>query len=113
MSDASRFFAASRGLEEAMKASTAFEEVKREAALDIDGERLYIVRGDTLGSEEDLYLETIVRGAQRDDPNDPYRRVYLELDDELRTRVDERVARAAGEPPGTRLAGGGTEGGTA
>jgi hypothetical protein len=113
VSDASRFFAANRGLEHAMKGSTAFQEVKREAALDIDDERLYIVRGDTLGSEEDLYLETIVRGAQRDDPNDPYRRVYLELDDELRMRVDERVAGAASERHGTRLAGGGTEGGMA
>jgi hypothetical protein len=106
-------FAAHRGLEEAMKASTAFEEVKRQAALDIDDERLYIVRGDTLGTEQDLYLETVVRGAQRDDPSDPYRRVYLELDDEVRILVDERVAVAAGKRPQTRLAGEGSEGGTA
>ncbi len=79
-----------------MRSSSAFEAVKREAALDIDEERLYIVRGDTLGTEEDLFLEAVVRGAQRDDSEDPYRQVYLELGEEGRALVDERVERTEG-----------------
>jgi hypothetical protein len=82
MSDAGRFLAEHRELGHAMRSSSAFEAVKREAALDIDEERLYIVRGDTLGTEEELFLEAVVRGAQRDEAEDPYRRVYLELDDQ-------------------------------
>ncbi len=96
-----------------MRSSSAFEAVKREAALDIDEERLYIVRGDTLGTEEDLFLEAVVRGAQRDDAEDPYRRVYLELDDEGRALVDERVERATGHVAGASSGGTGTEGGMA
>ena len=91
MKDPSRFLAANRWLIDAMQSSTAFEAVKRGAALDIDDERLYIVRGDTLGSEEDLFLEAVVRGAQCDDPTDPVRQVYLELDDHQRAIVDERI----------------------
>ena len=91
MSDAGRFLAANRWLVDAMRSSAAFEAVKGEAALDIDDERLYIVRGDTLGSEEELYLEALVRGAQCDDPTDPVRRVYLELDDHQRAIVNERI----------------------
>lgn len=93
-----------------MRRSAAFEPVKRAAALEIDGETLYIVRGDTLGSEEDLFVEAIVRGAQRDDPDDPTRKVYLELDDEQRALVDERIETRAGGPAQGRPASGGRKG---
>ncbi len=93
-----------------MRSSSAFDAVKREAALDIDEERLYIVRGDTLGTEEDLFLETVVQGAQRDDADDPSRQVYLELDDEQRALVDERIGRAVGQQVHGGPAAGGTEG---
>ena len=91
MSDPDRSLGANRWLVDAMRSSTAFEAVKREAALDIDDERLYIVRGDTLGSEQELYLEALVRGAQCDNPTDPVRQVYLELDDHQRAVIDERI----------------------
>lgn len=113
MSEASRFLARHGELADAMRASSAFETVKRDAALDIDEERLYIVRGDTLGSEEDLFLETLVRGAQRDDPDDPARQVYLELDDDQRALVDERIGRGVGQRAHGGPAAGGTQGGLA
>jgi hypothetical protein len=69
----------------------AFELLKEQASLDIDGERLYIVRGDTLGSEADLLLEALVVGAQLDDPTDPRRALYLDLDDGLRMSIDARI----------------------
>lgn len=106
MNDAGAFLAAHPSLAEAMRTSTAFDGIRRQALLDIDGERLYIVRGDTLGSEEELFVEALVRGAQHGvsggprpaptdpaDPSDPDRALYLELTDEQRALVDERVRR--------------------
>jgi len=74
-----------------MTDSTAFARVRERAALDVDGEQLYIVRGDTLGDEEDLLLEAAIRGAQSRDPSDPNRAVYLDLDEETREVIDQRV----------------------
>ena len=74
-----------------MRSSAAFEAIRDKATLEIDAERLYIVRGDTLGDEEDLFLETLVRGAQASDPNDPNRKVYLELDKDMREVIEQRV----------------------
>jgi hypothetical protein len=91
VSDASGFLRAHPALRRAMEASSAFRDIKRQAALDVDEERLYIVRGDTLGSAEDLFVEAVVRGAQQVDPDDRYRAVYLELDDQVRALIDQRV----------------------
>jgi len=74
-----------------MTSSPSFAAVRDKAVLEVDEERLYIVRGDTLGDEEDLFLETLIRGAQQSDPGDPHRTVYLELDDEMREAIDRRV----------------------
>ena len=93
MNDAGAFLAAHPSLAEAMRTSSAFDRIRRQALLDIDGERLYIVRGDTLGSEEELFVEALVRGAQGPDPGDAERALYVELTDEQRALVDERVRR--------------------
>jgi hypothetical protein len=79
------------GLLRMMATSPEFAAVRDGAALDIDDERLYIVRGDTLGDEEELFVEALVRGAQATRPDDPNRAVYLALDDEMREVVDRRV----------------------
>ena len=52
-------------------ASKRFAHVRDAAGLDVDGERLYIVRGDTFGDEADLYLETLVRVLYNHRPDDP------------------------------------------
>ena len=95
MSDAAAFMKANPGLEHAMTASKRFAHVRDAAGLDVDGERLYIVRGDTFGNEADLYLETLVRGAHTDRPDDPNRAVFLELDDELQAVVRRRAELSA------------------
>ena len=91
MSGAREFVQSHPGLVRVMASSEAFASIKDGAALEIDGVREFIVRGDTFGEEEDLFVETLVRGAQSTDPNDPSRVVYEQLDDELRAVVDERV----------------------
>lgn len=74
-----------------MESSSSFAELRERALLEIDDERLYIVRGDTLGDEEDLFLEALVRGAQASEPADVYRAVYEDLDDESREVINERM----------------------
>lgn len=100
MSDAADFLALHPGLEDVMRASERFARIRDDAALEVDAERLYIVRGDTLGEEADLYLETLVRGARSDHPDDPNRAVFLELDDELQGVVRRRAEGSAPEGTG-------------
>jgi hypothetical protein len=94
VSTAREFVRSHPGLARAMQSAATFAAIKDRAALDIDDdERLYIVRGDTLGDEEDLFVEALVRGAQSEDPADLNRALYLEIDDEARQAVDQRVNR--------------------
>jgi hypothetical protein len=99
LSDAADFLSTHPGLEDAMRASERFARLREGALLEVDEERLYIVRGDTLGDEADLYLETLVRGARSERPDDPNRAVFLELNDELQDVVRRRAEGSA--PEGT------------
>lgn len=81
-----------------MASSSSFGVLRDRTVLEIDAERLYIVRGDTLGDEEDLFLEALIRGAQASDATDPYRAVYLDLDDEMREVIDQRMRGPRSEP---------------
>ena len=92
VSSASEFVRAHPGLRRAMAELPAFAEVRERAALEVDDEPLYIVGGDTLGDEEELFVETLARGVHSDDPNDPNRVVYLGLDDELQDVVRQRIS---------------------
>jgi hypothetical protein len=100
MSDAADFLATHPGLEDAMRVSEWFPQVREAAVFEVDAERLYIVRGDTLGDEADLYLETLVRGARSEHPDDTNRAVFLELDDELQEVVRRRAEGSAPEGTG-------------
>lgn len=100
MTSAGEFVRANPGLEAAMRTSEPFARVRQGAVLELDDERLYIVRGDTLGDEAELFVETVVRGAQASDPSDPTREVYLELDDGLRALVRQRIEGATARPEG-------------
>jgi len=98
VSDACRFVRAHPTLSAAMGASVAFPPLRDGAAIEVDDERLYIVHGDTLGDVEDLYLESLVRGALATDEDDPNRAVYLELEPPARALVDQRLSDAGMVP---------------
>jgi hypothetical protein len=100
MSDAADLLHEHPGLERTMSTSERFARIRDGAVLEVDAERLYIVRGDTLGDEADLYLETLVRGACSERPDDPNRAVFLELDDELQDVVRRRAEGSAPEGTG-------------
>lgn len=86
-SRAALFLDARPALRAAMKASEIFPELKKRKSLDIDDEQLYIVRGDTLGDEDDLYLDALVRGANPEGSDELSRRLFLELDEKSRSLI--------------------------
>jgi hypothetical protein len=91
MSSAARFLDQHPRLRQAMAKSSSFAELKRAAALEVDGERLYLHRGDALGEEEDLYLDVLAKGLAAQ--GELERRVVAELDEELRELVRRRLRR--------------------
>lgn len=61
--------------------------------LDVRGKELYIVGGDTLGDEDELYLDRIARGAWASSPDELSRELFLELPEELRGIVWSELLR--------------------
>lgn len=90
-SQAALFLNAHPQLRDAMAASSAFPELKKRKALDDEGEeeQLYIVRGDTLGDEEELYLDALFRGSNPEGSDELSRRLFLELDESSRSLILE------------------------
>jgi len=82
---AQAFFAAHPELRERMAGSEVFRRIKRSALVEIDGEELYVVRGDTLGSEEELFVEAVIRGAAGQ--GDANRELVAELEPGERARI--------------------------
>ncbi len=74
-----------------MTASARFRELKARAGLVIDGETLYAVRGDTLGTEDDFYVDALAKGARPGAADPVYRDLFLELDERLQALVRQRV----------------------
>ena len=80
-------------LREVRDRSSNFERIKQQASLNIDDQVEYIVKGDTLGDEDDLFIEALVRGAGSGESADVYRALYMELDDDTRAVIDQRTRR--------------------
>jgi hypothetical protein len=74
----------------AMRNSRVFAEIKSRNALEIDGEEFYIVKVDTLGSADDLFLDALAQGAKATAEDDLNRRLFLELDEAQKNALKER-----------------------
>lgn len=72
------FLAGRPRLRDLLAGSEAFRRIKQDALVEMDGEELYIVRGDTLGSEEELFVEAVVRGAAGQ--GEAQRQLFAEID---------------------------------
>lgn len=89
-SSATKFLDAHPGLRLAMKNSAVFQAVKEKHALDIDKERFYIVKGDALGDEDELYLDALARGSKEASAGDLSRALFLELKEDEKKLLEER-----------------------
>lgn len=78
-------------LRDARARSVVWPALSESAALELNGRRVFIVAGDTLGDEDDLYLGELARGASDQDDEAASRRLFLELEPELRQVVEREL----------------------
>lgn len=87
-------------LRAAMQGSAAFAQVKAETRrVPLPAGEAYLVYGDALGDEEDLYLDRLARGANEPRADPLSQRLYLELSPEAREIVSRDLLRASEEFP--------------
>jgi hypothetical protein len=70
----------------ALRHSGVWPQIRTEAKIHVADEDLYIVAGDTLGDEEELFLDRLARGA-RPSADPLSRALFLELPESLQTLV--------------------------
>jgi hypothetical protein len=98
-SSASRFLNEHPELREAMAKSQKFAELKKRKALpkdnaeDQEEEQLYVVRGDTVGDEDELVLDALARGANSETQDALARELFLEMDQRLQALVMNQLRR--------------------
>jgi hypothetical protein len=81
------FLSAHPSLREARARSSVWPKLRDRAALELGGTRMFLVAGDTLGDEDDLFLGELARGATEEDASSLSRALFLELPAELRATV--------------------------
>lgn len=89
-SSATRFLDAHPELRRVMSASASFAELKARESLSVDGEVFYVVRGDTRGGEDELFLDALAGGANPAARDGLKRALFLELSEQLREAVEGR-----------------------
>ena len=67
--------------------SETFRRIAEEARVDLDGRTHFLVRGDTLGSREELLVDALCRGASPESSDPPSRALFLELPPNLQDAV--------------------------
>lgn len=92
-STSAEFLDAHPALRESMSASDRFAELKKRAGLLIDGEQVYIVRGDAQGDEDDLYVDALAKGSNPHERDQLARALFLELDEHHRRLILGRTGR--------------------
>lgn len=89
-SEAAIFFDEHPELRDAMNRSKNFPELKRRSSVKIDDEQLYVVKGDTLGDEDELYLDALIRGSNPQTDDSLARKLFLEMEDHPQSLIIER-----------------------
>jgi hypothetical protein len=74
-----------------MERSETFRRIAERARLVLDGRVHYLVRGDTLGSLEELFVDALSRGSSPTGSDALCRELFLELPPELRSAVQRGV----------------------
>jgi hypothetical protein len=86
-SQAQIFLDEHRELQDMKGRSKTWPQVKAASALSHRGQTFYIVAGDVLGGEEELYLDRLARGADPSAADHLARELFLELPEELQEIV--------------------------
>lgn len=86
-----------------MSSSEKFAEIKELRKMEIPGdeEHLYVVRGDAVGGEDELFVDSLARGATPQGAGQLYaasRELFEELDESLKALVEQRLGRKRDTP---------------
>ncbi|KYF53389.1 hypothetical protein BE08_39230 [Sorangium cellulosum] len=79
--------------------STIFPRVEARHRVELDGRTHYLVRGDTLGSREDLLVDALARGAAPEGADALSRALFLELPGHLQEVIRGATRSDPGQPP--------------
>jgi hypothetical protein len=85
-SNARIFLDAHPALDRARAQSTVWPRIKAESQIHIGGEEMYTVAGDTLGGEDELFLDRLARGT-RESADSLSRALFVELPETLQIVV--------------------------
>ena len=81
------FLDAHPALVSARAVSSIWPQILKEASLELGDASVFVVGGDTIGDEADLYLDRLARGARGDGSDTLSRQLFLELSPDLQTIV--------------------------
>jgi hypothetical protein len=93
------FLARHPALLEAQTRSSVWPRVRKEASVEIQGTRLYVVGGDMLGSDAALFLDRLARGARALSSDPLSRELFLELPPDLQSLVRRELLLETGDEP--------------
>ncbi len=85
-------------LRKARERSSVWARIKASSALRVQEHELYLVGGDILGGEDELYLDRLARGAHASGGDDLSRKLFEELPEELKGTVRRDVLLEAESP---------------
>lgn len=71
--------------------SQVWRELKERYKLRGEESNLYVVRGDTIGDEDDLFVDALARGSSAESPDPLARRLFEELPADLQALVLDRL----------------------
>jgi hypothetical protein len=77
--------------------SERFRRIEERYRIEIEGQTFYLVRGDTLGSREELLIDALVRGSAPESADPLSRALFLELPGHLQ-EVIRGLTRSEPEP---------------
>ena len=69
-------------------------------AVEALGPDAFLVRGDTIGNREDLFVDALARGSSRQSPDPLARHLFEELSPDLRTLVLRELRKTEVEEDG-------------
>ena len=98
---ASTFLQGHPDLDAARNDSKIWEKLKKQYAIEALGSDAYLVRGDTIGDHDDLYLDALARGSAPQSPDPLARRLYEELPPGLQQLVLRELRKISSEEQGT------------
>lgn len=67
--------------------SERFRGIAERHRVELDGKTYYIVRGDTLGSKEELLVDVLVRGSADEGADPESRALFLELSEPMKNVI--------------------------